>query len=168
MSVPLLLTSSLLVISYKSIISPLIETISSTTTLIKSIMTHNTHPHINDKLKELDILSKIEIISLFLLELETYNSDTDEQRRVHFMKTFEILIKKITSIIEMIKINLKKIQIDITYHNSLYFSYWRTLNCEKEFELIIQYDKLLTKQFKMLIDILSIGRETKTIITYMR
>src|SRR5579862_625242 len=108
MSIPLL--SAVVIISYKSIISPLIETITSTKNLIMSISSKNVPENISEKLKSLDILHKVEIINLFLSELETYNSDTDEQKQTHFMKTFGLLIKNITFTIETIKTNLKIIQ----------------------------------------------------------
>ena len=155
MSIPLLTASSVIVLfSYRNIISPLLQTISSTKDLILNLKTTNTN--IGEKLREMAFISKIEIISLFLLELETY-----DQHTINFIKTFEILIKEITSTLETMKNMLHKIETKVLYHNSLYFSNWRTLDCEKELLTLIKYNIILNEQFKTLIDILSIGKNIK-------
>lgn len=166
MTLPILTASSaLIVLSYKTIISPLIETITNTKNIMSNILTAKITPkNINERLNELAIISKIEIINLFLIELETYDTDTDTKKQTHFIKTFEALIKEIISTLEIIKDTLHKIESKVVYHNSLYFSLWRTLDCETEFIKLIKYNLNLTEQFKTLIDILTIGKERKIII----
>lgn len=167
MSIPLLTVSSVIaVFSYKNIISPLLQTISSTKDLLFSIKTTNIN--ISERLKELGFVSKIEIISLFLLELETYDQDMINSNQTHFIRTFTALIKEITYTLETMKNTLHNIENKVLYHNSLYFSSWRTLDCEKELIILIKYNIILNEQFKTLIDILSIMKENKNIITYVR
>lgn len=167
MSIPLLtLSSGIAILSYKTIISPLIKTISDTKSIVSNILTNKVN--IGEQLKELGFVSKIEIISLFLFELENYDNDSDSGQKTHFMKTFNALITDITSTLEVMKNNLHSIENKITYHNSLYFSGWRLLDCEKEFTTLSKYKLILDDQYETLINILLIGKEKKTIITYVR
>src|SRR5277367_5025690 len=103
MSVLLITASSALVLfSYKTIISPLLDTISSTKSVISKLMTVNIS-NISEKLKELDVVSDIESIRIFISEIKIEDNPTP------FIKTFEELIKEITEHLFIMRITLQEI-----------------------------------------------------------
>lgn len=153
MSVLLISASSALVLfSYKTILSPLVDSILSTKNVISKLMTVNIS-NISEKLKELAVVSRIEIIRIFVSEIETEVNPTP------FIKTFENLIKEITATLYTMRIALQDIETKVLYHNSLYFSRYRTLNCDQEFKTLVINNLILKEQFDTLVNILKIPQK---------
>jgi hypothetical protein len=139
----------LVLFSYKAIISPLLETISSTKDIVTKLIKVN-HSNISQNLKELAIISRIETINSFIREIEC------EEKPTSFIKTFEGLIKDINDTLFTIRIALQDIETKVSYHNTIYFQNWRNLDCDKEFNIVVKYNEILKEQFDMLIKILAI------------
>jgi cell fate (sporulation/competence/biofilm development) regulator YmcA (YheA/YmcA/DUF963 family) len=144
--------SALVLFSYKTIISPLIDTISSTKDIVVKLV-KITPSNISEKINDLLIVSDIDNIKIFISEIN------NEQNPTPFIKTFENYIKDINEALSIIKQSFQNIESKVLYHNTLYFSKWRTLDCDKDFDIIIKKKMILNDRFNMLINILKIPQK---------
>ena len=75
----------------------------------------------------------------------------------HVYKYVKISLDSLTEITEKIHIELNKIKEKNDYHNSLYFSSSRTLDCNYYLNNLKKYNILLDKRIDLLTKLLSIN-----------
>jgi hypothetical protein len=131
------------------------KTLTTTTKSIMNVIYHLTtteYPNSKDIrciIFDSDIEIKMKIIKALVDELNNNNK--------HVYKYVKISLDSLTEITEKIHIELNKIKEKIDYHNSLYFSSWRTLDCNYYLNNLKKYNILLDKRIDLLTKLLSIN-----------
>ena len=95
----------------------------------------------------MDLNSKLEIIHSLIKEL---NEEKLKEFQKISLKSIEILIDEINK--ELIDINQK-----INYHNSKYFSSWRSINLDNNINQLNDHNILLDKRLDNLIKLLNLN-----------
>jgi len=138
------------VLPSKIILNVLLNTISGTINSINYIITNDSIPEVNiikNKIIQMDLNSKLEIIHSLIKEL---NEEKLKEFQKISLKSIEILIDEINK--ELIDINQK-----INYHNSKYFSSWRSINLDNNINQLNDHNILLDKRLDNLIKLLNLN-----------
>lgn len=134
----------------KSILQVLHSGIANTLSLIRSISTISNLPSIdpiNEFLIKSDLLVKLEIIDLLLIDIK--NKD---------LKPVQIrCLNKISDLVENIKNLLNNTKIKINIHSEKYFSYYRGLDLNEELNKLKDYTLLLDTRIDLLHKLLKLN-----------
>ena len=138
------------VLPTKIILNVLLNTISGTINSVNYIVSNDSIPEVNiikNKIIQMDLNSKLEIIHSLIKEL---NEEKLKEFQKISLKSIEILIDEINK--ELIDINQK-----INYHNSKYFSSWRSINLDNNINQLNDHNILLDKRLDNLIKLLNLN-----------
>ncbi len=113
---------------------------------IFSYLNSSKHHSIKESLEDLDIKEKIIIVETLLSELKSKQ----------IKKSVKHSVNSVGHSIEEINHNLKKLKDEIEYHNTKYFSNWRTFNYDDIIENLKKKNNLLNCRLDLLIKLLSI------------
>jgi hypothetical protein len=156
---------------YAGIIGTISTVTMSTVGIAKSIYTHE-NPNVNRTIRELDIENRLSLIQAVLNEIESQSAKELETTRINDLEKtqiFEIIggnidlrkdpielcIFSIHETIQNIHNTLIAIEKKVAYHNTKWFSSWRTLNIHDLLDDLRMYSNLLTNRFN---DLLTISR----------
>lgn len=129
------------------------KTITTTTKSIANLIYHLTtteYPNsvsVKYFISDSDIEIKMKIIKALVDDLEKKKNSSE------YVK---ISLESLHEITEKIHYELDKIKNKIEYHKSLYFNYWRSLDCDINLKNLKKYNDLLDKRIDLLTKMLSI------------
>ena len=128
----------------------IIKTITTTTTsicnLIQYISERYATKDIIETLKSIDIDYSVNIIEQLVAEQEKDETPI----------SVKMALVGVNEILDDIHVELNKIKETIDYHESKWFSKWRTFDCSNHVSLIKSYKIKLDRRYKKLIELLQI------------
>ena len=139
------------------------KTLTTTTKSIVNIIYHLTtteYPNseaIKYFISDSDIEVKMKIIKALVDNLN---------KKINITEYVKISLESLTEITEKIHYELDKIKNKIEYHKSLYFSNWRSLNCDNNLKNLVKYNDLLDKRIDMLTKMLNAEKHFRKYTEY--
>ena len=140
-------------ISGLSFIGPLnekiiVNTIQNSFNLMKSFIS-NHHEQINEVLLENDLYSKLEIIQALMIDIEGDQDSLQKQSIQKSLLNLHMIVEDILKLLEIIDQKIK-------YHNTKYFSKWRSINYEKQIVQLKKSIQILDRRYQMFLEVLKV------------
>lgn len=110
------------------------------------------HPHIADRLEEIDIVNKVAVVEAYLDQL--YGKDKKSDQRTRFTKPVQVAVKSVGELIERLHAALATIKVECEYHATRYFHYWRTPDCMLQLQTVERLSALLDQRLALMMQIL--------------
>lgn len=126
----------------------IINTIQNSFSLVKRFVSFQ-HEQIKEVLSEHDLISKLEIIQALMSDIEEDKKSIQKQSIQKSLTNLHFVVEEIHRLMENIDNKIK-------YHQTKYFSTWRSLNYEDEIKKLKRYIQLMDTRYQMFLEVLKV------------
>lgn len=111
---------------------------------------YGSHPHVDDKIRSLDVENKIRIIS---------NVITENSKRIEMFESLKLIVSILHDTGIQIQQTMSNIQTEIDRYNNSFFKYWRLPNCDPHVDRLVELSAIFETKSKMLLELLALYKD---------